>query len=267
MKLSSESITNAFNLRMSKKLVIQCIVSKDRINAIRETIENYNNSFRLIYEASDKDKNNIDGLLINLDNIDNKNLIDIEEYMISSKRSKQIILDLCGINKSRINRDLLLSFFNRYDIDIVKGTKEEVVCLINGQKYYENLQCDKYRDFSRKNKTILIIEDKNYFITDGYSEFRINREENLLENDEVKDILIGLLVAITSFCDTKEQRIEAILLSINIFEISKAIYLNKLKTHGFKPNIKKYLIEEISRLSSEDIYILSNIGYRFKRCV
>ena len=64
MKLSSDSITNAFNLRRFKELVIQCIVSKDRINDIRETIGIYNNDFKLIYEITDNDENNIDGLLI-----------------------------------------------------------------------------------------------------------------------------------------------------------------------------------------------------------
>ena len=80
MKLSSESITNAFNLRMFKELVIQCIVSKDRINDIRETIESYNNNIKLIYEITENDEVNIDGLLINLEHLESENLIEIEEY-------------------------------------------------------------------------------------------------------------------------------------------------------------------------------------------
>ncbi|MBM6837473.1 hypothetical protein H9X77_04330, partial [Clostridium saudiense] len=103
--------------------MIQCIVSKDRINDIRETIESYNNNFKLLYEITDNDESNIDGLLINLENLNSDNLITIEKYLISSKKSKEIILDLCGINKSRDNRELILSFINRYDIDIIKGTK------------------------------------------------------------------------------------------------------------------------------------------------
>ncbi len=265
MKLSSESITNAFNLRRFKELVIQCIVSEDRINDIRETIGAYNNNFKLIYQITENDKNNIDGLLINLENINNENLAEIEEYLISSKRSKEIILDLCGINKSRDNRELILSFLNRYDIDIVKGTKEEVLSLINGQKYYRTLQEDKYRDLSRKNDTILIIEDKNYWVTDGYSEFTINIEENLVADKNFEDILIGLIVATTAFCDTKEQRVEAILLAITIFETSKRLSSKKVEIDGSEENIKKYLIQEIAYLNSKDIYRLSNIGYRFKR--
>ena len=201
MKLSSESITNAFNLRKFKGLVIQCIVSKDRINDIRETIESYNNNFKLLYEITDNDESNIDGLLINLENLNSDNLITIEKYLISSKKSKEIILDLCGINKSRDNRELILSFINRYDIDIIKGTKEEVFSLISGQKYYKTSLDDKYRDFSRKNDTILIIQDKNYWITDGYSEFTIDIEKDLLDDKKLEDILIGLIVATTAFCD------------------------------------------------------------------
>lgn len=265
MKLSSESITNAFNLRRFKELVIQCIVSKDRINNIRETIESYNNNFKLIYEITDNDENNIDGLLINLEDLNRENLIIIEQYLISYKKIKEIILDLCGINKSRDNRELILSFINRYDIDIIKGTKEEIFSLISGQKYYKTLLDDKYRDFSRKNNTILLIEDKNYWITDGYSEFTINIDDDLLHDKKFEDILMGLIVATTSFCDKKEQRLEAILLAITIFEISKRLSLQRVEIDGFEENTKKYLIENIACLSSEEIYNVSNIGYRFKR--
>lgn len=265
MKLSSESITNAFNLRMFKELVIQCIVSKDRINDIRETIESYNNNIKLIYEITENDEVNIDGLLINLEHLESENLIEIEEYLISSKKSKEIILDLCGINKSRDNRDLILSFINRYDIDIVKGTKEEVISLIDGQKYYLSSQDDKYRDFSRKNNTILIIKDTNYWITDGYSEFTVSIEENLLDDKEFEDILTGLILACTALYDRKEQRVEAILLAINIFEISKKVALKRVEIDGFKNLIKEYLIREIASLNSEEIYKISEIGYRFKR--
>lgn len=265
MKLSSESITNAFNLRRFKELVIQCIVSKDRINDIRETIESYNNNFKLIYEITDNDENNIDVLLINLADLNSENLITIEKYLISYKKSKEIILDLCGINKSRDNRELILSFINRYDIDIIKGTKEEVFSLISGQKYYKTLLDDKYRDFSRKSDTILVIEDKNYWITDGYSEFTIDIDEDLLHDKKFEDILIGLIVAATAFCDNKEQRVEAILLAITIFKISKRLSLQRVKIDGFEENIKKYLIQNIACLNSKEIYNLSYIGYRFKR--
>ena len=265
MKLSSETITNAFNLRMFKELVIQCIVSKDRINDIRETIESYNNNIKLIYEITENDEVNIDGLLINLEHLESENLIEIEEYLISSKKSKEIILDLCVINKSRDNRDLILSFINRYDIDIVKGTKEEVISLIDGQKYYLSSQDDKYRDFSRKNNTILIIKDTNYWITDGYSEFTVSIEENLLDDKEFEDILTGLILACTALYDRKEQRVEAILLAINIFEISKKVALKRVEIDGFKNLIKEYLIREIASLNSEEIYKISEIGYRFKR--
>ena len=265
MKLSSETITNAFNLRMFKELVIQCIVSKDRINDIRETIESYNNNIKLIYEITENDEVNIDGLLINLEHLESENLIEIEEYLISSKKSKEIILDLCGINKSRDNRDLILSFINRYDIDIVKSTKEEVISLIDGQKYYLSSQDDKYRDFSRKNNTILIIKDTNYWITDGYSEFTVSIEENLLDDKEFEDILTGLILACTALYDRKEQRVEAILLAINIFEISKKVALKRVEIDGFKNLIKEYLIREIASLNSEEIYKISEIGYRFKR--
>lgn len=265
MKLSSESITNAFNLRRFKELVIQCIVSKDRINDIRETIGSYNNDFKLIYEITDNDENNIDGLLINLEDLNSENLITIEQYLISSKKSKEIILDLCGISKSRDNRELILSFINRYDIDIIKGTKEEIFSLISGQKYYKTVLDDKYRDFSRKNDTILVIEDKNYWITDGYSEFTIDIEEDLLHDKNLDDILIGLIVATTAFCDKKEQRVEAILLAITIFEISKRLSLQRIEIDGFEEDIKKYLLQSIACLNSKDICSLSNIGYRFKR--
>lgn len=265
MKLSRESITNAFDLRKIKKLVIQCIVSEDKINDIRETIGSYSNSFKLLYEITESDESNIDGLLINLDNLNVENLIAIEKYLISSKRSKEIILDLSGINKSRDNHDLILSFINRYDIDIIKGTKEEVSSLIKGQCFNSALLEDKYRDFSRKNDTILIIQDNDYWITDGYSEFTIDIEENLIIDKSFKDILTSLIVVTTALCDTKEQRIEAILLAITIFEISKKLALKKSEVDESEIDIKKCLTQEIEYLNSENIYKLSTIGYRFKR--
>lgn len=265
MKLSSESITNAFNLRRINELVIQCIVSEDKIKDIGETILNYNDKVKLIYEISNNNEKTIDTLLINLDKLKSEKLIDLENYLISFKRSKQIILDLSGINKTIDNRELILSFINRYNIDIIKGTKEEVFFLITGQKYYVTLLDDSYRDFSKKNETILIIKDKKYWITDGYSEFTINSEKNLLDYKRFEDILIGLIVATTALCSTKEQRVEAILLAIIIFEKSKNLALQKIEIDGLEENIKKHLIQEIACLSSKDIYMFNDIGYKFKR--
>lgn len=265
MKLSSESITNAFNLRVSKELVIQCIVSQHKIKDIAKAIRIYNNNLKIISEISKKDKINIDGLLINLEDLNSENFIDIETYLISIKGIKEIVLDLSGVDKSKENRDFILSLINRYDIHIIKGTKDEIFSLISREKCCGNLAKDKFRDFSRKNNTILIIEDNNYWITDGYSEFTINVKENLLADKKLKDILTGLIMLTTACCDIKEKRVEAILLAINIFEISKNIILEKTEISEFEDNIKSSLIQEIVSLDIEDICRLSNIGYKFKR--
>ena len=58
---------------------------------------------------------------------------------------------------------------------------------------------------------------------------------------------------------------EAILLAISIFEISKKVALKRVEIDVFKNLIKEYLIREIASLNSEEIYKISEIGYRFKR--
>lgn len=268
MKLSSKAITNAFNLRKSKELVIQCFASKDRISDINEIIMKYNRNSTVISEITENNKEslNTDGLLINLERFDSNNVLELEKYLISSKRVKTTILDICGVNLCRDKRDLVLSFLSRYDIDIIKGTDEEVLSLINGQKYYKSLQDDKYRDFSRKNNAILIVKGDNYWITDGYSEFTININSNSLYNDlAYENILNSIIITSASSCENKEQKVEAVLLSITTFEICKQLAVSMAEIDGSKEYLKKYLIDKIGNIDSNEIYKLNNIVYKFKR--
>ncbi|MEG1870551.1 MAG: hypothetical protein RR192_00970, partial [Peptostreptococcaceae bacterium] len=83
MRLSSETVTNAFNLRRSKELVIKCIASKKDFVSINEAILKCNKNSKVIVESNNF---NIEGLLISLSVVNIENELDIERELIQGKK-------------------------------------------------------------------------------------------------------------------------------------------------------------------------------------
>lgn len=136
-------------------------------------------------------------LVIGLETLDNGKILAMERALrIAKKRKVPVLLDLTEVNISLYRKNTALSFLNRYTIDLVKGTVEEVQALIRSQKKNrckkKNIK-DEYRDFAIKNKTFLIVEAEEYYITDGYSEFYI--ENNSMDLN--KKIGLGYIFTAT----------------------------------------------------------------------
>ena len=189
-------------------------------------------------------------LVIGLETLDNGKILAMERALrIAKKRKVPVLLDLTEVNISLYRKNTALSFLNRYTIDLVKGTVEEVQALIRSQKKNrckkKNIK-DEYRDFAIKNKTFLIVEAEEYYITDGYSEFYI-------ENN------IGGV-------DNRKEEMVAILIAVMIFSIGCSLEGNKInecyKDGFFK--LKELFLDEIKNIDEERIYALGKIIYNFK---
>lgn len=269
MKLSSESINDSIRLQETKEPIIYCISSKDKFQYLNKAIISYKGEAKSLDEITNNYKLNLsnDVLLVRLDIIDKDEIFSIERLLIkSTTKKKSIILDISGVNLSIDKRDMALSFLNRYNIDLIIGTKDEFIDIINGQRQYEKKLNDKYRDFSRKNKSILLVNDDEYFITDGYSEFIIkSMRSKIYDNIDLSCILSGILSVAISRCRSKEEKVKSILIAINALEICKDSINAKVTDSDEVPSLLSVLLDEILNISSEVIYENSKILYIFKR--
>ena len=210
-------------------------------------------------------------LVIGLETLDNGKILAMERALrIAKKRKVPVLLDLTEVNISLYRKNTALSFLNRYTIDLVKGTVEEVQALIRSQKKNrckkKNIK-DEYRDFAIKNKTFLIVEAEEYYITDGYSEFYIeNNSMDLNKKIGLGYILTALLAIAIGGVDNRKEEMVAILIAVMIFSIGCSLEGNKInecyKEGFFKLN--ELFLDEIKNIDEERIYALGKIIYNFK---
>ena len=210
-------------------------------------------------------------LVIGLETLDNGKILAMERALrIAKKRKVPVLLDLTEVNISLYRKNTALSFLNRYTIDLVKGTVEEVQALIRSQKknrYKKKNIKDEYRDFAIKNKTFLIVEAEEYYITDGYSEFYIeNNSMDLNKKIGLGYIFTALLAIAIGGVDNRKEEMVAILIAVMIFSIGCSLEGNKInecyKDGFFK--LKELFLDEIKNIDEERIYALGKIIYNFK---
>ena len=210
-------------------------------------------------------------LVIGLETLDNGKILAMERALrIAKKREVPVLLDLSGVNLSLYRKNTALSFLNRYTIDLVKGTVEEVQALIRSQKRNrckkKNIKAE-YRDFAIKNKVFLLVESEEYYITDGYSEFYIeNNSENLNKKIEVGYVFTALLAIAIGGVDNRREEMVAILIAVMIFSIGCSLEINKINDYykfGFL-NLKELFLDEIKNIDEDMIYDLGKISYNFK---
>ena len=193
MRLNGESIKYILDLQKSMLPLIYCCANNERLRILETTINHYNG--RLSYKDSKqyKELDLINTLLIFLDEINSEGVLDIEKSLISMNKREIVLLEANGIDSIINKRNLALSILNRYNINVIKGTKSEVETLIKFQESDEdnskNHENDKFkfRNFSKKNNSIIIIKSDNYYITDGYSEFIIKNNINYLYDKDILD--------------------------------------------------------------------------------
>ena len=274
MRLNGESIKYILDLQKSMLPLIYCCANNERLRILETTINHYNG--RLSYKDSKqyKELDLINTLLIFLDEINSEGVLDIEKSLISMNKREIVLLEANGIDSIINKRNLALSILNRYNINVIKGTKSEVETLIKFQESDEdnskNHENDKFkfRNFSMKNNSIIIIKSDNYYITDGYSEFIIKNNINYLyDKDILDDIYTGMIAVSIGVCKNKSEIVQAILIATIAFYIGEQRAINNLKiSKSIKSkDIEAYILNEIYKIDIDKIKSYGDIYYSFKR--
>ena len=274
MRLNEESIKYILDLQKNILPLIYCCANNERLRSLESIVNHYNG--RLTYKNSYeyKESDLINTLLIFLDEINSDGVLDIEKALIAMNKRERVLLEANGIDSLINKRNLALSIINRYDINVIKGTKSEIETLIKFQENdeeskinYENDNC-KFRNFSKRNNSVIIIKDDKYYITDGYSEFIIKNNSNeLYDKDILDNIYIGMIAVSIGVCKNKSEIIQAILIATIAFYIGEKRALNYLVNSKIIDNkdIESYLLNEIYKIDIDTIKSYGDVYYSFKR--
>ena len=274
MRLNEESIKYILDLQKSVLPLIYCCANNERLSSLESIVNHYNG--RLTYKNSYqyKEFGPINTLLIFLDEINSDGVLDIEKALIAMNKREIVLLEANGIDSLINKRNLALSIINIYDINVIKGTKSEIETLIKFQENdeeskinYENDNC-KFRNFSKRNNSVIIIKDDKYYITDGYSEFIIKNNSNeLYDKDILDNIYIGMIAVSIGVCKNKSEIIQAILIATIAFYIGEKRALNYLVNSKIIDNkdIGHYLLNEIYKIDIDTIKSYGDVYYSFKR--
>ena len=274
MRLNEESIKYILDLQKNILPLIYCCANNERLRSLESIVNHYNG--RLTYKNSYqyKEFGPINTLLIFLDEINSDGVLDIEKALIAMNKREIVLLEANGIDSLINKRNLALSIINIYDINVIKGTKSEIETLIKFQENdeeskinYENDNC-KFRNFSKRNNSVIIIKDDKYYITDGYSEFIIKNNSNeLYDKDILDNIYIGMIAVSIGVCKNKSEIIQAILISTIAFYIGEKRALNYLVNSKIIDNkdIGHYLLNEIYKIDIDTIKSYGDVYYSFKR--
>ena len=275
MRLSEESIKYILDLQKNMLPLIYCCANNERLRSLESIVNHYNG--RLTYKDSYqyKEFNPINTLLIFLDEINSDGVLDIEKSLIAMNKREIVLLEANGIDSLINKRNLALSIINRYDINVIKGTKSEIETLINFQENNEESKIDyeddncKFRNFSKRNNSVLIIKDDKYYITDGYSEFIIkNNEDELYDKYILDNIYIGMIAVSIGVCKNKSEIVQAILIATIAFYIGEKRTLSYFVNNKIIDNkeIENHLLNEVYKIDIDKIKSYGDIYYSFKRC-
>ena len=273
MKLSKKSIAGILEKEKKINPKIHYISDITKANDFAEVVRIFNGRSIMAYgiEEIHEITAESNSLVIGLETLDNGKILAMERALrIAKKRKVPVLLDLSGVNLSLYRKNTALSFLNRYTIDLVKGTVEEVQALIRSQKRNrckkKNIKAE-YRDFAIKNKVFLLVESEEYYITDGYSEFYIeNNSTNLNKKIEVGYVFTALLAIAIGSADNRKEEMAATLIAVMVFSIGCSLEINKINDYykcGFL-NLKELFLDEIKNIDEDMIYDLGKISYNFK---
>ena len=271
MRLNEESIKYILDLQKSMLPLIYCCANNERLRSLKSIVNHYNG--RLTYKDSYQYKgfDPINTLLIFLDEINSDGVLDVEKALMTMNKREIVLLEASGIDSLINKRNLAVSIINRYDINVIKGTKSEIETLINFQEDNEESNIDyesdnyKFRNFSKRNNSILIIKDDNYYITDGYSEFIIkNNSNDLCDKDILDDIYLGVIASSIGVCKNKSEIVQASLIGTIAFYVGEKRALEDFASRNIK-DIEDRILYEISKINIEKIKSYGDIYYSFKR--
>ena len=284
MQIGTYALEEGLKLIKNKNPLIYCISNLVTITELTKGILAYNGIpvISSCLEQLDEKDFTDKCILLNTDNLDTEKLDIMEKYLrITYKKRIPVVLDIMGINNSFFQKEIVLRFINRYNINVLKGNLQEFKTLFD-EEYKEEIQSNeelyikdedkikkdlgfriKLRDFSRRNDIIVVLEKNYYYITDGFSEFYIDSKER--DSDKVdidRGILAGLIAVGIGASSSKEQRFKSVLLASMTMAISEGLVQNQHLNNRSK---KELLIEEIRKIDVEKLNKLSKIDYLFVR--
>ncbi|MFU7517739.1 hydroxyethylthiazole kinase [Clostridium sp. HCS.1] len=279
MQIGIRALDESLNLQRIKQPLIHCINSSSE--KLKKGIISYNgkpifaNSLKEYLELTSK----ANSLLIYLEDLNEDKIEAIEKSIrIARRKGIPIVLDILGANISFTIREMALRFINRYNINVVTGRVEEFKVLvledktlIEENKFNNKLREDNsfrisLRKFSKMNNTILVIKSDDYYLTDGFSEFFINRninEEN--KSLDVEAMLSGLISVGVASASSTEERFISVLVAIMTMAVSEKKAEQKNLIYSEDISFMKYLEDEIKNISGNEIIKLSKIDYLFTR--
>ena len=279
MKLSKGLIAGILEKERKTNPKVHYISDITKANDFAEVVRIFNGRSIMAYgiEEIHEITAESNSLVVGLETLDNGKILAMERALrIAKKREVPVLLDLSGVNLSLYRKNTALSFLNRYTIDLVKGTVEEVQALIRSQKRNrckeKNIKAE-YRDFAIKNKVFLLVESEEYYITDGYSEFYIKNKNKYFNDEEyIDNIYTGVLASSIGICNNKSEIIQSVLISTLSFYIAQEASIELFK-YQFEDDIDKndinlvneYLLEEISKINVDKIKSYGDVEYYFKR--
>lgn len=273
MRLSKNSIASILDKQRSNNPVIHYISDITKASDFEEALKCFNGRCIVSYgiEEVHEITANSDALVVGLGVLDNGKILAMERSLrIAKKRNIPVILDLREVNLSLYRRNTALSFLNRFSIDVVKGTEEEVQSLIKSQKRhiskYKDIK-DEYRDFATKNNVFLIVNKDKYYITDGYSEFYIGESEsNFRKKLNISDYYSAFLAQAISISDRREERFASIIISTLLISIAEENLEKKIDSADYIDinSLRNCFFKQIYEINEEKIDVLGKIKYEFK---
>lgn len=243
MKLSKKSIEMILDLQRRRSSYLLCFGETKSSFIGKRLIEGLGNTIVSVKDIEENKNTELKyTILIFVGTVNEDNICNIEKAIAILGSKAKIILDLTGIKLSINRRNLALSFIKRYNIDLVKGTKEEfkeIIKIFNIDKNSNEIYLAKKYGF------IIVESDKNY-LSDGYNEIIVNNIDKKLKCNEVFNYIYSYLIAINiCHCEVNSE----ILLS----SIIQLIILND--KFGLLLALKDldYFIKEISQIDSENL--------------
>ncbi len=170
------------------------------------------------------------------------------------------------------------AFYKANNINVVTGKVEEFKVLVLNDKTLieeENINYKIREDnsfrirlkrFSKNNNTILVIKSDDYYLTDGFSEFFINRYINVKNKSlDIEAMLSGLISVGVASASNNEERFISVLVAIMTMAVSEKKAEQKNLIYSEDISFMKYLEDEIKNINANELIKLSKIDYLFTR--
>lgn len=279
MQIGIRALDESLNLQKIKKPLIHCINNSSE--KLKESIINYNGKpiFTDILKEYVELTSKANSLLIYLKDLNEDKIEAIEKSIrIARRKGIPVVLDILGANLSFPIREMALRFINRYNINVVTGKVEEFKVLVLNDKTLieeENINYKIREDnsfrirlkrFSKNNNTILVIKSDDYYLTDGFSEFFINRYINEKNKSlDIEAMLSGLISVGVASASNNEERFISVLVAIMTMAVSEKKAEQKNLIYSEDISFMKYLEDEIKNINANELIKLSKIDYLFTR--